>query len=71
MGVLFVKWKEREQDAAVILDLRVDWGFSHPQLPLAPQSGQEGKRIMSSLHSVDLVSAVGLFLFISLRWLLP
>ena len=26
---------------------------------------------MSSLHSVDLVSAVGLFLFISLRWLLP
>lgn len=32
-----------EQDAAVILDLRVDWGFSHPPTPAGPAvRGQEG-----------------------------
>lgn len=31
------------------MDLRVDWGFSHPQLPLAPQSG--GRKVTDYVKS--------------------
>lgn len=42
-------WKERGAGCSHILDLRVDWGFSHPQLPLAPQSG--GRKVTDYVKS--------------------